>query len=152
MIDRRRLLITMSTAVPLILTGPAAWAGPERRITVYLTPTCGCCGLWASRMRDAGFLVEEIALRDLTAIRRQAAVPPDLVSCHTALFGRYVLEGHVPAVAIDRLSAEQPSIRGLAVPGMPIGSPGMEGPDPEPYDVLAFQADGSRWVFMSIGV
>ncbi|MEM9177412.1 MAG: DUF411 domain-containing protein, partial [Myxococcota bacterium] len=102
-------------------------------------------------LREAGFAVESMDLRDLTAVKAESGVGRDLASCHTALVDGYVLEGHVPASDVARLLAERPAITGLAVPGMPIGSPGMEHPDPsrhEPYDVIAFGPQGTS-VFAS---
>ena len=120
-------------------------------IQVYKTPTCGCCTKWIDHLRDAGFEVEATDLPDLSRLKAENGVAHGLSSCHTALIEGYVLEGHVPASDIERLLAERPAITGLAVPGMPMGSPGMEHPDPsrhEAYDVLAFGPDGTR-VFAS---
>ena len=120
-------------------------------IQVYKTPTCGCCSEWIEHLRDAGFRVEATDLTDLTAIKTEHGVTRDLASCHTAFVGDYVIEGHVPAQDIRRLLEERPEIAGLAVPGMPMGSPGMEHPDPsrhEAYDVVAFGPQG-RGVFAS---
>jgi hypothetical protein len=102
-------------------------------------------------MRAAGFPIEDNVVRSVAAARRMLGTPPDLLSCHAGLVGGYALEGHVPAAAVTRLLAQRPAgIRGLAVPGMPVGSPGMEVPGqaPDTYDVLAFDARGGRSVFM----
>jgi hypothetical protein len=112
-------------------------------IQVFKSPYCGCCKAWAEHLRAEGFAVAEQDLDDLTRIKRKAGVPDELQSCHTALVEGYTIEGHVPAVAIERLLREQPEIRGLAAPGMPQGSPGMPSPAPERYDVKAFDADGT---------
>lgn len=120
-------------------------------IQVYKTPTCGCCTKWIDHLRDAGFAVEATDLPDLSRLKAENGVAHGLSSCHTALIEGYVLEGHVPASDVARLLAERPAITGLAVPGMPMGSPGMEHPDPsrhEAYDVLAFGPEGTR-VFAS---
>lgn len=111
-------------------------------ITVYKSPTCGCCSDWITHLEKAGFAVKAVDRDDMAAIKAQHQVPARLQSCHTALVGGYVIEGHVPAKEIRRLLTERPAITGLAVPGMPIGSPGMEidGFTPEPYDVIAFTA------------
>ena len=100
-------------------------------------------------LRKAGFSVEDKETADLTALKRKLGVPPKLSSCHTATVGGYVVEGHVPADVIDKLLRERPKILGLAVPGMPAGSPGMEAPGqaPEPYEVIAFDAKGATTVF-----
>jgi hypothetical protein len=118
-------------------------------VQVYKTPTCGCCAAWVDHVEEMGLPTEVHDLPDVTAIKHQHGVPAHLGSCHTAVVGRYVVEGHVPADVIRRLLAEQPDVRGIAVPGMPMGSPGMEGPRRDRYDVIAFRADGSEYVFES---
>ncbi|MBM3521383.1 MAG: DUF411 domain-containing protein [Alphaproteobacteria bacterium] len=111
---------------------------------LFKSPTCGCCGLWGDRMASAGFRVVRHDVEDLDPIKARARVPAELESCHTAFLDQYVLEGHVPVPAIRRLLSERPAARGLAVPNMPIGSPGMEvGTRREPYTVWLF-ADGRK--------
>ena len=135
----------------LALTGLGI--GPARAatdVTVYKDPECGCCGGWAKHLRGAGFAVTEKPVADLTAVKARAGVPEALQSCHTAFIDGYVLEGHVPVEAVQRLLRERPAVVGLAVPGMPIGSPGMEGPNPEPYDVMAFAKVGAPRIFLSV--
>jgi hypothetical protein len=119
-------------------------------MTVYKTPTCGCCTIWAERMADAGLEVETVDLPDLGQIKRDLGIPNSAASCHTATVGGYAIEGHVPADDVKRLLAEQPDARGLAVPGMPIGSPGMEVPGrpADAYDVLLVTDEGTS-VFAS---
>ncbi|MFO0688565.1 MAG: DUF411 domain-containing protein [Myxococcota bacterium] len=123
-------------------------AGPERpTIQVFKTPTCGCCTKWIDHLEAAGFEVAATDLPDLASLKAEKGVPPELGSCHTAVVDGYVIEGHVPAEDITRLLAERPAVAGLAVPEMPLGSPGMEHPDPshhQPYEVLAFGVDGVR--------
>lgn len=120
----------------------------DDEVVMYKDPNCGCCGQWAEHLRTNGFIVEEIATRDMGAIKREAGVPPDLASCHTARVGGYVVEGHVPAGDIRRLLAERPPVIGISAPGMPLGSPGMEGPYPaESYQVVDFDATGKARVF-----
>jgi len=136
----------------LVVTGARVLAAqadlPE--VVVYKTPTCGCCSLWVAHLRDAGFKVRVTDRDDLGDIRREWKVPAKMAACHTARVGRYVIEGHVPAADIRRLLQDQPRVDGLAVPGMPIGSPGMEqGERVEPYDVLGFNAAGETRVFAS---
>jgi hypothetical protein len=119
-------------------------------MTVYKTPTCGCCGKWVEYMRAAGFDVEVQDLNDLSAIKKKLGVPQEMSTCHTAKVGRYVLEGHVPVEPVRRLLKERPTtIIGLAVPGMPWGSPGMEVPGAQthPYSVLTFDSTGRTTVF-----
>ena len=120
-------------------------------VQVFKTPTCGCCKNWVEHLEAAGFHVEVKDLPDLTSIKTENGVPAELVSCHTALVDGYVIEGHVPASDIERLLADRPAVKGLAVPDMPLGSPGMEQSDPsrhQPYDVMSF-GDGGIQVFAS---
>ena len=117
-------------------------------ITVYKTPSCGCCKAWVDRLRSEGFRTITKDLSDVSSIKTRSGVPHELWACHTATIGGYVIEGHVPAQDIRRLLADRPDIRGLAVPGMPIGSPGMEiGTAKESYDVLSFDGSGKTDVF-----
>lgn len=118
-------------------------------ITVYKTPTCGCCKGWVKAMETAGFKVEVHDLDDLASIKHAAGVPDELQACHTARIGGYVVEGHVPAADIRRLLAERPNVAGIATPGMPMGSPGMEGAYKDHYDVVTFGGDGRSTVFAS---
>ncbi|MEM1042611.1 MAG: DUF411 domain-containing protein [Bacteroidota bacterium] len=119
-------------------------------VTVYKTPTCGCCGLWADHMVESGFEVETIEVSSTADTRARLGVPDELASCHTAIVGDYVVEGHVPAGDVRRLLAERPpEAIGIAVPGMPIGSPGMEveGRPAQRYQVMMFTRDGRAAVF-----
>lgn len=116
-------------------------------IKVARDASCGCCALWADHLRKAGFPVEVNDRRDLMALKARLGVPSDLVSCHTGEVAGYVVEGHVPASAIIRLLEAKEPVKGLAVPRMPIGSPGMESGDPESwpgYDVIAFGPQGRK--------
>ena len=124
-----------------------ALAAPEKRLVVYKTPTCGCCGGWVAHMRRAGWTVEDVVRDDLTPIRARLGVPDSLASCHTAVAGRYAIEGHVPAADVDRLLRERPAARALAAPGMPAGSPGMEAAGRQPYRTILLMNDGSTRVF-----
>lgn len=116
-------------------------------MVVYRSPACGCCTAWVEHMREAGFQVRVEDRTNLAPVKAEMGVPADLSSCHTARVGGYVIEGHVPASDVRRLLAEEPDVKGLAVPGMPVGSPGMEGPNPERYSVVAFGGEGGREVF-----
>lgn len=119
-------------------------------MTVYRDPSCGCCEAWAEIARKAGYQVALLDRPDMPAIKRQYGVPQELASCHTATVGSYVLEGHVPMEDIARLLKERPSeIKGIAVAGMPRGSPGMEMPDGSkgPFQVMAFDATGRTSVY-----
>lgn len=118
-------------------------------VTVYKNPTCACCGEWADHLRASGFRVEMKEGEDLMKAKQRLGIAPDLASCHTAEVGGYALEGHVPADVIHQLLAEKPDIRGLAVPGMPAGVPGMPeaGPNRAPYEVLAIEQGGGSRVY-----
>ena len=116
-------------------------------ITVYKSTTCKCCDKWVDHLRDAGFTVTSQNSSDMNIIKSSTGVKPKLQSCHTALVEGYVIEGHVPASDIRRLIQERPAVSGLTVPGMPIGSPGMEGPYKDPYDVLTFDQKGQTKVY-----
>ena len=147
-IDRRTVLVTLALAAT---AGPLAAADTRPRVTIWKDPNCGCCGAWGEHLERAGFPIRVVDVADMDAVKSRLGVPGNLHSCHTAEVGKYVLEGHVPAGAVLRLLAESPDIRGLSVPGMPIGSPGMEvkGMAAEPYVVRAFKADGSSFDFMA---
>lgn len=120
-------------------------------VTVYKSATCGCCAKWVERMRAAGFTVDTVNVASqgaLDVIKRDHGITARLASCHTAVVGGYVVEGHVPPEDIQRLVREHPAgIAGLAVPGMPSSAPGMDAPTGEHYDVLALQKDGSTSVY-----
>ncbi len=117
-------------------------------IHVYKSPTCGCCTDWVDHLEDNGFKVEVTETNDLNPIKQDAGLPRSLASCHTAFVGDYVIEGHVPANDIHRLIAEAPKAKGLAVPGMPIGSPGMEmGDRKDHFQVMMFNENGQTRVF-----
>ena len=144
-INRRTLLAGGIAAATL---GAAGWllipgAAAEADVAVYKSPTCGCCGNWVDHLRANGFTVAVKERSDLTPVKTRLRVPERLESCHTAEVGGYVVEGHVPAADIRRLLAEKPQARGLAVPGMPAGSPGMEdGGRREAYQVILFGDKG----------
>ena len=119
-------------------------------VLVYKSPTCGCCNGWVEHMERAGFVVDARNTTDLMTIKREGGVPPQMSSCRTAIIDGYVVEGHVPAEQVKQLLAERPQIAGIAVPGMPIGSPGMEGPNPKPYQVLSFTHTGEAEAFATV--
>jgi len=135
--------VAMVTIGVVLVQGPAKAAD----ITVYKSPTCGCCGKWVEHLEANGFSVEVKQRRDLRPIKQQLGVQAALQSCHTGVIDGYVIEGHVPAADIRRLLEQRPAVRGLAVPGMPMGSPGMEGPRPQPYEVVTFDAEGNTRTF-----
>lgn len=131
---------------------PAAGALPP--MTVYKSASCGCCAAWVDHARKHGFTVRVVDTEDLASVKREMGIPTRLQSCHTVMVGTYVVEGHVPADDVKKLLATKPKVRGLAVPGMPVGSPGMEqGPTAgyDRYEVLAFTAAGVTSVFATHG-
>jgi hypothetical protein len=135
--------------VALLLACPAL-AAAEGSIEVWKSATCKCCINWVKHLEANGFAVNVNAADPsmLDRIKRQSGIGEELASCHTAKIGAYVIEGHVPAPDIKRLVAERPDALGLTVPGMPVGSPGMEqGAETEPYDVLLIKKDGTTEIF-----
>jgi hypothetical protein len=127
---------------------PAFAARPGPEVHVFKSPSCGCCGAWVEHMRAAGFTVRVTEVDDTSAARKRLGLPERYGSCHTATVGGYVLEGHVPAAEVKRLLASQPKALGLAVPGMPPSSPGMDVPGrKDPYEVLLVAASGQSSVF-----
>jgi hypothetical protein len=128
-----------------------AFTATPPRVTVHRDPGCGCCSGWVKHLEASGYATEVLDTRDLTAVKQRLGVPADLAACHTAEVAGYILEGHVPAAAIERLLSERPQANGLAVPGMPVGSPGMEGGTPEPYDVVLFAGDERRVYMHFVG-
>ena len=125
---------------------PAAAPTP---VAVYKSATCGCCGKWNEHMRAAGFTVNSTDLPDVTPVKDKHNVPANMRSCHTAVVGGYVIEGHVPADVIKKLLRERPAVVGIAVPGMPMGSPGMEGSRVDSYNVMSFDKSGATKVYAS---
>jgi hypothetical protein len=127
-------------------------AGPA--VSVYKTPTCGCCSKWIDHMKGAGFKVTftDMPQESLDNVKKKHGVPVATHSCHTAVVDGFVIEGHVPAVQVKRLLKERPKVKGIAVPGMPLGSPGMEvsGVTAQPYDVLTFDAQGKTKLYAVI--
>jgi len=140
----RRSFVFAASAVLVLGMLPAARAQQALPpVTVYKSPTCGCCGEWVKHMQASGFRVETREVADVTPIRRKYGVPDELSSCHTAIVGGYAIEGHVPAADIKRLLRERTKAKGLAVPGMVAGSPGMEQGPPQPYATIVFDERGS---------
>lgn len=137
--------------------GATLAASPTRAVAdalpkalVYKTPSCGCCSLWVDHMREAGFEVDARDLNDIIPVKIDAGVPPRMSSCHTTLIDGYVVEGHIPAEHVKRLLEERPDVVGIAVPGMPIGSPGMEGIGARPYQVLSWDRQGNVEVYAEV--
>jgi hypothetical protein len=124
-----------------------ATAAKPVAIKVYKTPTCGCCKSWVDHLKKNGFQVETVDMPDLSMVKAKYGVKPELQSCHTAVVNGYVVEGHVPADLIQKLIKERPAVAGLAVPGMPSGSPGMEGAIKQAYDVYTFDKSGKAKIY-----
>lgn len=157
----RRLLLATAAALSLgtVAAADDAAAGDghdgaaHHAITVYKSPSCGCCKRWIAHLEDAGFEVEAVDSDDMNAVKQRFGVPRSMTSCHTARVGGYTIEGHVPADEILRLLSDKPDAEGLSVPGMPVGSPGMEvGDRVDPYRVMLFGEDGAAtWAAYDAG-
>lgn len=144
----------MGVLVSLLLGASGLRAGEAVQpplVKVWKSPTCGCCGKWVRHMEAAGFRVEVTDVDNVDSVKRANGVPLKLASCHTALVGGYVIEGHVSASDVRRLLEEKPAILGLTAPGMPAGSPGMDVPDAPPYQVLSLGKDGTTEVYATHG-
>ncbi len=137
----------LMTAGVLLLVSMFSNLALAADILVYKSPTCGCCKAWVKHIRDQGFSVEVHNRSDMNPIKQQYGIPGHLQSCHTAKAGDYVIEGHVPADLIARLLEEKPRVQGLAVPGMPMGSPGMEGPRKDDYYIFTFKKNGKTKIY-----
>lgn len=157
---RRRTLHALGALATFAVTAtlttalaPAASAQQLPAVEVYKHPSCGCCGDWIKHLEANGFKVKAINVDDMPAMRARLGMPAKFGSCHTAKVGGYLVEGHVPAQDVRRLLRDKPKAVGIAVPGMPIGSPGMDGPVykglQQPYDVLLVQSDGGARVYAS---
>ena len=148
----RRQLLAFLPAV-LVAGNRALAQSPAPVVQVVRDPTCGCCLNWVAHLEKAGFKTTVTESSDMDAVKDSRRVPKAARSCHTATVGRYVLEGHVPAADVKRLLQEAPDVLGLAVPGMPVGSPGMESSSGrvQPFDVLTFNRQGQTKVYASYG-
>jgi hypothetical protein len=147
--SRNRVIALAVAALATFGTAVAQQSQAAPLVEVFKTPTCGCCSKWVDHMRANGFTVRTSDLNDLTQIKKSRGVPARVESCHTAVVNGYVVEGHVPAADVHRLLKEKPAIAGIAVGGMPAGSPGMEypGTKAQAYDVIAFDKSGAMRVF-----
>ncbi|MGF1495507.1 MAG: DUF411 domain-containing protein [Elainellaceae cyanobacterium] len=154
------LIVVGSVGISACSTATSSDASPQQAAVVanlppeslqvasFRSPTCGCCVGWVEHMRANGFQVEDNVVEDIEAVKQEHNIPGDLASCHTAIVGGYVIEGHILAADVSRLLTEKPDVAGIAVPGMPIGSPGMESGDiRQPYAVYTFTEDGTPEVF-----
>ena len=156
---QKNLLITLSVLCAIYIlsslsdilnSNTSSISSSNADIIVYKSETCGCCNDWIDHLEDNNFIVETFNREDMNLVKLQlGGVPSNLQSCHTAKIGDYIVEGHVHAEQITRILKEKPDIKGLSVPGMPMGSPGMEGYRNDAYDVLAFNDDDSFTVYAS---
>lgn len=145
---KRRHVLTALAAGAAAAALPVLAANRLPLVEVFKSPTCGCCGAWVDHLKAAGFPVKVVEVDDTTVTRKRYGLPDKFGSCHTGIVNGYVVEGHVPAAEIKRLLAAKPSAIGLAVPGMPVGSPGMEyGDRKDPYDVYLIDKSGRETVF-----
>jgi len=145
----QKILAAAATVAVVSVAGVTFAQKPAPTVQVYKSPTCGCCANWVAHLQQHGFTTRVTETDDVAAIKAQRGVPARVQSCHTAVVDGYVIEGHVPAADVQRLLKERPAVVGIAVPGMPIGSPGMEvpGQKPQKYDVVAFDKQGQTRVF-----
>lgn len=141
LLNRRHALLFLAASASALCVGAAR---AETRMVMHKSATCGCCSKWAARMREAGYIVEEIVEADMSAVKKRLGVPADMASCHTAEIDGYIVEGHVPSAGVTKLLKERPRAIGVAAPGMPGGSPGMEGAEPEEFTLYLFDASGAR--------
>lgn len=147
---KRRLFLNTSGALALFATLPTRAVESPKVVQLFKSATCGCCGKWATHMRSAGFTVQVTDVADTTAARKRLGMPDRFGSCHTATVEGYAIEGHVPAAEVERLLETKPKVIGLAVPGMPPSSRGMDVPGrPDPYQVLLIDLSGQSSVFAS---
>ena len=145
-----RRCVLIAGAASMLQVGTLS-AAAQPVVTVHRDPNCGCCLGWVQHLQKAGFPTKVLETKDLDAVKTKLGVPDDLAACHTAEVSGYVIEGHVPAIALKRFLAEKPNATGLAVPGMPFGSPGMEGGKPEAYEVVVFEPNGRRTYMRFLG-
>jgi len=150
----RRLFLIASMASAALVAGIGSQAFAAKpdlpSIKVFKNPSCGCCGQWVEYMTKHGFTLQVENRDNLEAIKKMARVPEKLWSCHTSVVGNYIVEGHVPVEGIRKLLAEKPKLAGIAIPGMPSGSPGMPGPKEAPFKVIGFTHDGKASLFTKL--
>jgi len=140
----------LALIMPLSIIFQSAIAENTKEILVYRSPTCSCCGKWLEHMKQNNFEVKDIVTEDMDQIKAKLGVPKQLASCHTAVIDGYVVEGHVPAADIEKMLKDKPKIAGLSVPGMPMGTPGMEmGGRKDPYQVISFDKDNNQQIYNS---
>lgn len=152
MVSEEEMIKKISLILPIMLMGLSAGVQAKEgvEIEVYRSPNCGCCGKWIKHLKENQFVVKDIVTNDVQAIKDKYGVSAEMSSCHTALVGGYVVEGHVPAIDIKSMLKIRPKINGISVPGMPVGTPGMEmGDKKDAYDVVSFDKENKYKVFSS---
>ena len=150
--NRIRVSLASLTLGIVLALGANVWMAAQAtrpQMTVYKSATCGCCSKWVEHMQANGFDVKAINVDDIDKVKRERGVPADAASCHTAIVNGYIVEGHVPADAVMKVLKEKPAIAGIAVPGMPMGSPGMEvsGGQKEAFNIVAFDKAGKTSIY-----
>jgi len=150
--NRTRLSLAALTLGIMLALGANVWMAAQTtrpQMTVYKSDSCGCCSKWVEHMQANGFDVKAIDVDDIDKVKRERGVPADAASCHTAVVNGYVIEGHVPADAVLKVLKEKPAIAGIAVPGMPMGSPGMEVPggQKDAFNIVAFDKAGKTSIY-----
>ncbi|MBM1170122.1 DUF411 domain-containing protein [Microvirga arabica] len=141
-----RILNTAALALALTLAGPVL-AQTAKQATLYKNPQCSCCEEYVKYLRENGFEVKVVTTHDLPLVKKEHGVPPDLEGCHTTLVDDYVVEGHVPLKTLNKLLTERPAIKGISLPGMPMGSPGMAGQKMEPFKMYEISGDATPKIF-----
>lgn len=152
---RRRHVLTLALAAAAIAWSSGVWLAAQTRggtrpqLTVYKSATCGCCKLWIEHMTSNGFEVKAFDVEDIDAVKRERGVPSAAASCHTGIVNGYIVEGHVPADAVLKMLKDKPDIKGIAVPGMPVGSPGMEvaGAPKQAYAIVSIDKAGKTQIY-----
>jgi len=150
--NRTRLSLASLALGIVIALGANVWMAAQAvrpQMTVYKSSTCGCCSKWVEHMKANGFDVKAIDVEDIDKVKRERGVPADAASCHTAIVNGYVVEGHVPADAVLKMLKDKPAIAGIAVPGMPMGAPGMEMPggQKDAFNIVAFDKTGKTSIY-----
>jgi hypothetical protein len=145
---RSAVLLAAALGLGAAVSGTPARGGAQPAVmTVYKLASCGCCAKWVDHIKAAGIQVKTIDVEDLSEIKAASGVPTPLQTCHTAVIQGYIVEGHVPGDVVQQLLRDKPAIAGVAVPGMPLGSPGMEGSPKQSYDIIAWDKAGKTRVF-----
>ncbi|MDO9241262.1 MAG: DUF411 domain-containing protein [Methylicorpusculum sp.] len=140
----------LALVMPLSIIFQSAIAETTKEILVYRSPTCSCCGKWLEHLKQNNFDVKDIVTEDMDEVKAKLGVPKQLASCHTAVIDGYVVEGHLPAADIEKMLKDKPKIAGISVPGMPMGTPGMEmGGRKDPYQVISFDKDNNQQIYNS---